>query len=393
MRRSLIIVGASARAAAFSAARAGFAPYAIDLFADCDLAALCPAVRIDRYPVGFLRALAEAPDAPWMYTGGLENHPRLVARLAGLRTLWGNPPSVLAEVRNPRRLAEVLREEGLPCPELWPGGDLAGRKWLVKPTRGSAGLGVRLATAADLVRPPRGTVLQEYIEGASCSATFVAAGGRAVLLGTTRQIIGRDWGASPEFLYVGSLGPLEFTDGEQATLCQLGKALANRFGLVGLFGIDFVRTAAQLWPVEVNPRYTASIEVLERLTGQQFLAHHAAACQSGMLPESPPAPRGVFAGKAVVYARRDCEWSPMGSGVFGGNHLSTMEDSPPPKTPDPFSLTWPDIADLPPAGQEFQAGQPVATVFATGESLDEVAQQLRSSEAALLATLDQHPPQ
>jgi hypothetical protein len=51
MGRSLTIVGASARAAAFSAARAGFEPYAIDHFADRDLAELCPAVRVERYPL------------------------------------------------------------------------------------------------------------------------------------------------------------------------------------------------------------------------------------------------------------------------------------------------------------------------------------------------------
>ena len=211
MRRSLIIVGASARAAAFSAARAGFAPYAIDLFADRDLAELCPAVRIEQYPRGFLRALAAAPDAPWIYTGGLENYPRLVARMAEVRPLWGNDAAVLRRVRDPRRLAQALREEGLQCPNQWSACNDAGRQWLVKPLRGSAGLGVRFATASDLARERTKMFLQEYIAGESCSAAFVAAGGQAMLLGATRQIIGRDWGIAPQFLYVGSIGPLDLT--------------------------------------------------------------------------------------------------------------------------------------------------------------------------------------
>jgi predicted ATP-grasp superfamily ATP-dependent carboligase len=62
----------------------------------------------------------------------------------------------------------------------------------------------------------------------------------------------------------------------------------------------------------------------------------------------------------------------------------------PKKTPDPLSIAWPLIADLPHVGQRFQAGQPVATVFATGASLDEVERQLRSREAALLDSLNQH---
>src|SRR5262245_55333161 len=85
--RTLILLGASVRAAAFSATRAGFRPYAIDRFADRDLAALGPAVKIVRYPTDFLSAIEAAPSAPWVYTGGLENHPRLVDRLARLRPL------------------------------------------------------------------------------------------------------------------------------------------------------------------------------------------------------------------------------------------------------------------------------------------------------------------
>jgi hypothetical protein len=105
MRHQLILVGASARAAAFSALRAGLEPYAIDCFADRDLAAVCPAVRIDRYPHDFEPALARAPHAPWIYTGGLENHPRLVERLARLRPLLGNAGRGLQEARQPTRLA------------------------------------------------------------------------------------------------------------------------------------------------------------------------------------------------------------------------------------------------------------------------------------------------
>src|SRR5437764_1402954 len=95
--RILILVGASVRGAACSAAGAGYEPYSIDLFADRDLAALGPAVKIARYPADFLAALAEAPSAPWMYTGGLENYPRVVDRLAISRALLGNRGDVLRE--------------------------------------------------------------------------------------------------------------------------------------------------------------------------------------------------------------------------------------------------------------------------------------------------------
>ena len=78
----LAIVGASVRAAAMSALRAGLAPVAVDLFADADLRALCPAERVTSYPRGLAEWLADAPAGAWLYTGGLENHPVLVASMA-----------------------------------------------------------------------------------------------------------------------------------------------------------------------------------------------------------------------------------------------------------------------------------------------------------------------
>src|SRR5262245_17294409 len=107
---TLILVGASVRAAAFSAARAGFQPYSIDLFADRDLAALGPAVKNSCYPADFLPAIEAAPTTPWIYTGGLENYPRLVDRLAQSRPLLGNRGDVLRKVRDPVLFMQAARD-------------------------------------------------------------------------------------------------------------------------------------------------------------------------------------------------------------------------------------------------------------------------------------------
>src|SRR5262245_39322822 len=113
----LIVLGASVRAAAFSALRAGFFPHAVDLFADRDLAAVCKAVKVANYPHDFIAALAAAPNAPWIYTGGLENYPRLIDRLTTIRPLLGHHGDVVRQVRDPRQLADAARAAGLAFPE------------------------------------------------------------------------------------------------------------------------------------------------------------------------------------------------------------------------------------------------------------------------------------
>src|SRR5438105_75384 len=98
---NIIILGASARAAAFSAYRAGMQPWCADLFADADLARRFPVrkVPINEYPHGLVDTLPDAPDGPVIYTGGLENCPGLLLHIWGGRDLipmgrgrwlWGN---------------------------------------------------------------------------------------------------------------------------------------------------------------------------------------------------------------------------------------------------------------------------------------------------------------
>src|SRR5262245_61370169 len=142
----LIIVGASARAAAFSAIRAGMQPWCTDLFADADLQSVCPVTRIEgrAYPRGFREILENAPHAPWLYTGGLENHPRLIDRLASIRPLWGNGGEVLRAVRNPMRLMKAFQNAGMAFPECRTQPPNAGSslRWLQKPRAGAGGAGI-----------------------------------------------------------------------------------------------------------------------------------------------------------------------------------------------------------------------------------------------------------
>ena len=143
----LLIVGASARAAAFSALRAGLRPECADLFADADLRARCPVwpVAAEGYPRSFLDLPALRDPGPWMYTGGFENRPDLIDALARRRqSLWGNPAGVLRRVRSPFEVCGALRAAGLPCPVAWAGDTPpAEGRWLLKPRHGGAWCAVR----------------------------------------------------------------------------------------------------------------------------------------------------------------------------------------------------------------------------------------------------------
>jgi uncharacterized protein len=218
---------------------------------------------------------------------------------------------------------------------------------------------------------PANSYFQEYVRGVSAGAVFVAAAGYATLLGITRQLTGRALGLSSPFVYAGSIGPLNIAVRAFDQLSSLGHSLASQTGLCGLFNVDFILNEQGVWILEVNPRYSASIEVLEGLSDHNYIEAHVAACREYRVPSPPPAHKGA-AGKAVVYADRDAEVSPaFDELVYGWNPAGQP----------------PGIADLPRIGQRVSAGDPVATVLVESDSEQAVERTLRSRVAEVLATL------
>ncbi len=162
---------------------------------------------------------------------------------------------------------------------------------------------------AVFVREPgsrEGCYLQEFIEGVPGSVVFAAARGSSVPLGISRQLVGdRAFGATG-YQYCGSiLMPYDDTDGDAAALSA---AVAGEFGLAGVNGIDFISRGGRAYAVEVNPRWSASMELVELAYGVSVFGAHAAACARGQLPDFDlrAAQRDAHVlGKAVVFARQD----------------------------------------------------------------------------------------
>jgi uncharacterized protein len=361
----LIIVGASARAAAASAIRAGFFPWCADLFADADLremvagAIRCP---LETYPKAFLELLRQSPDSAWMYTGALENHPGLIRKMAAIRPLWGNGPEAMQACRSPFYVQEILCEAGLPSLKVR-GSDAPlpnHCRWLSKPFAGSAGQGIAFADAATERKPT--LCFQQYKPGRPMSAAYVGVDGDVKLLGVTEQLIGESWLNAPAFRYAGNIGPIDIYGDLRNELERIGSVLGGQCNLLGLFGVDFILAEGRPWVVEVNPRYTASIEVIELATGTAAIADHARAF-GGTAANSCGNKWGPVVGKAILYAER--------SHVFHGL----------PEIPEP-NLRF---ADVPAVGSAIEAGWPILSILVRGSSRDECQALLRLHVARLRA--------
>ena len=199
-----------------------------------------------------------------MYTGGLENYPPLIERISVNRHLWGNGPAALSLARSPTVLAEIFRSNGIPFPATFSSTSDLPRvgRWLVKPMKGAGGVGVRFADLPGERRSRKQVYFQEYIEGVPCSAVFAGFQNDARLLRVTRQLVGEHWLHAAPFHYCGSIGPLKLEAVVQKNLETIGIVLNQHCHLRGLFGADFILANGIPWPVEVNPRYPSSVEIL-----------------------------------------------------------------------------------------------------------------------------------
>ena len=81
--------------------------------------------------------------------------------------------------------------------------------------------------------------------------------------------------------------------------------LAAEFDLVGLFGVDFIDDGEQLWPIEINPRYTASVEILERACRFSAVAWHVAACREQIISAGELSPGHAWHAKRILYTDKD----------------------------------------------------------------------------------------
>ena len=380
--KDLVVVGASVRAIADSAARAGFIVHAADLFGDLDLRELAATVETVRpYPAGLPAAIAAFPPAPWIYTGALENHPELIAVMAAARPLAGCSPEAVARVRDTDNVAALVREAGLLFPETRrePRSVPTAGSWLVKPLASAGGRGIRRWQGGEPPATSTGLSLwQRLIPGRAFAAGYLLAAGNGQLITTSRQLIGRRWCHAGPFAYCGSvdIDPATLPRGVRDQLLRLGDILAMEFGLVGLVGVDLVIDGQnQLYVIEVNPRPTASVELVERATGLSLAVAHLAAC--GIVSAAPETrPRHETWSKAILFASRDLR--------FDDTALAALHTRARPWT---ATDGWPAVADIPRPPQAIPAGGPVCTVFAPGPTPAAALAMLRRRIAAVEAGL------
>jgi predicted ATP-grasp superfamily ATP-dependent carboligase len=351
-RGAVLLAGVSVRALAESAARAGASVIALDAYGDLDLRRIARVVAIPRDgsgtfdQMGVARASRDIDASAVAYVSSFENAPEAVDVLARGRTLLGNSPDVLRRVRDPLVLARALARIGAHTPAVRASAPLTSdaTRWLLKPRRSGGGHGIVRWTRG--MHVPRTSIVQQQLRGDAGSIIFAADGARIEVLALTRQLSGDPAFGASGFAYCGSiLEPHRLALLANAT--ALATVITREFALRGVCGVDFIAQGDVPFAIEVNPRPTASMELVERATGRSVWLAHVAGC-TGSLARAPLAGAGAHTlahGKAVLYARR---------AVVLGDTTHWLADD--------------DVRDIPAPFEHIARGSPICTIFASGRT-------------------------
>ena len=378
----LAIAALSARALAEAAAHAGHRVLALDLFGDADTRRAAShwlfigdadqqRIQPERLCGALRQAATQHGATGWLAGSGFEANPGLLSLGAAVLPLIGNPAPVWARLQDPAQFFGCLDAHGLPHPALQTQApaDLAG--WLVKDSAGCGGSAVQSADVAALAGPataalPHTACYQRRMAGRPVSATFIANGRQAVLLGFNQQRVQALPGRP--YAFAGVVGPVDLPAAAAGQMQRALAVLVAEFSLRGLGSLDALLDGDDLYLLELNPRPPASLSLYPRCGALSLIDAHLQACLQGSLPApaapAPLAPR--VAGLAIVYARRAQQIDAAAAARIAA---------------------WPGAHDLPLPGSRVAAGDPLCSLSASGASAASVHARLDTETERLLAAL------
>jgi predicted ATP-grasp superfamily ATP-dependent carboligase len=440
-RGTLVVVGESCRALARSCRAAGWDVSAIDRYGDRDLLAVCqrfhswPTVAVDPAPpLGPLwPAMCELPAGPILPAGGMEQSHRAPRQLPPGCTYCGPQGEQLDRLRDVRQWRRWAKQSGLHFPNTqfcytdklghardWPAG------WLIKRSDSGGGLGVR--SVVELVRNTASDIpgsacaptwaaatyhyYQQRLPGPTIGVVLASSASGSGVLGASLAVESHQWPGPRQFIYRGSCGPIELPQHLLVRLRRLAELVAEHTGIRGVWGVDLARGRQGDWCLlEINPRWSASMEIIELASGDNLAAVHldawgwpaptqpahdrpattqtadqSPACNRRDALGSPQLelPREAQPGspvrllKLVIYCRRTFQVTQQQSDALFAHRLPEPTSAEAVHLISQSAAGW-RLADIPKAGDYVPRGAPLMTLLVWGprKQLWQIAHRVR----------------
>ncbi|MFZ2650531.1 MAG: ATP-grasp domain-containing protein [Burkholderiaceae bacterium] len=389
--RAIAVAALSARLLAQAAVEAGLEAVALDVFGDADTRSAASqwlpigaasALRIDAaLLLDALAALArDGRVQGWVAGSGFEGRPDLLEQGAGYLPLFGTAGADVRRVRDPKTFfacLDGLRIAHPPVRHDSVAGTGSGRRWLLKDFGACGATHIRLAEGLGHATLEASQYLQEQVHGVPMSATFIADGHQAVLLGCNEQMI-RPFADHP-YRFHGVFGPVAVPAAVCAEVTRIVAALTEAFALRGLGSLDFMLEGEAVGVLEVNPRPPASMALYPRVGRRgdlPVLGAHLNACRDATLRgvAAPQTSVRAVRGTEIVFADRALRLNMAAAAALA--ETAATHDLPHCVAQDGAHET------------HFAAGDPLCSVSAGGADAASVKLELAQRRATVLRTLE-----
>ena len=386
----LVVLGFSARAAAECAVRAGHRPIVVDFCGDRDLTSLGCRYHSMADPT-WLDWLVDQPSSgPVLITGGMEHQS---SRLYDFFRRTGRScdaiDSVVAmrDVKNWQRWAQ---ESDIVWPKSVTMADASllqdptvssHSRWVLKSYQSVGGQGVHdwpIDNATSYQRfsdDSQNCYLQQKQQGTGVGFTFLTSDFGTIVLGGAESGFEDTQSFMPRYTYRGSISPCQLSEAFLARLRSFGQRVGHEARILGLWQADFIVNPEFISLLEINPRWSASMELLDVAMEERLVGWHVACVNKSVELSAWQAlslrcdqrilatPQRVF-GKLIHYAPCDFVVSESQASRWwevrwdSGNTL-------------PAESAW-FAADIPPANTQVTQGQPIRTSVIVGKSKEQV---------------------
>ncbi|NQY25643.1 MAG: ATP-grasp domain-containing protein [Piscirickettsiaceae bacterium] len=332
----VLIFAQSGRFLAQSASQAGYPVWVADCFGDQDTLAI--AERWQQSPrfseltssifLKILADLTQGESCLFIAGSGIELCYSLLEILPANITLVGNKPQTIKQIKTPALFFDLLGRLKLPYPDTYLKRPLNNKRYLIKSASGLGGSHIQYSSHQTNISD---AYFQCFIAGKSGSALILANGKSAQIISINQQFL------SPLKDMPFRLGAIEspwnISKQHRQQLAQAANLITSELGLLGLNSLDFIISNNQLQLLEINPRPSASAELVSKEI--PIFHYHINACR-GDLPSHAFEQEIKTMSLHYFYAVHDC--------VI------------------PIDIIWPEeCRDLPNTGAYIKDGQPICT--------------------------------
>jgi hypothetical protein len=364
---------------------------ALDLFVDRDLTEIADCETIRDFPNSILDQARRWPDHAVLLCGGMENFPDIVAELESRHTVIGPSARQIRELRSLENWGEwvvgfaegdwirfPITREPEPSASGVPHEQLVSQRsppsydpsidWLYKGYRSAGGMQVVPLGAEDQNRMSGGYI-QQHVSGPVLGVTFGCTPRQTIVLGVMQNVtMGKAQLAklpsskATPYLYTGSSGPVQLDLDIESRLAIWAGNIASSIRYQGILQADFILgNDGALYLLEFNPRWTASMELIEmsarsNLVDLQLGMQFSEGGTLSMLGESDKL-QSRQVQKRILYASQDLSVSSETSNAMM-ERSNWWKDS---QVNDQVLVGW---ADIPQPGTLITAGSPFATIWA-----------------------------